>query len=206
MKSIALTGMRRIRAGAVAGLALLALTGTVAGCSSDDEGGDGGGSGGIDGAQTESAEPDATTDAEGDGETTADTAALEQLYTDYWDAMVALENGEELDATLFDGITTVAVAEEEVIRVQTFKDNGLRREGEPTIDTVTVAVDGDTATIEACKNEDGWNVVHQGEVVPDVVPEDLLVPHAHIVTVERSDEGWLINGTRPREEATISCS
>ncbi len=90
-------------------------------------------------------------------------------------------------------------------RVSSFKDNGIHREGEPTIDDITVTIDGDTARVEACKNETGWAVIDDGEEVPDAVPENLLQPHPNVVTAERVSGEWLINATLPTEGATITC-
>jgi hypothetical protein len=192
-----LSGGRRIRSGVATGAALLALTATVAGCSSDDEGGEP-----IDGAQSGSPEPSQSTD-NGNAD---DTAALEDLYADYWDARIELENSEDLDSSVFDGITTSPVKEMELTRLQPFREDGIHRQGEPEIEDVTVSVDGDAARIESCKSEADWQVIQNGEVVPDAVPENLRQPHPYVVSAERSPEGWLITGTVDSEEATITCA
>ncbi|MEO3750851.1 hypothetical protein [Streptomyces sp. B6B3] len=187
--------MRRIQTGLVAGLALLALTGTVSGCSSDD------GDEPIEGAETG---PGSSEESENDDESAAE-AEVADLYLAYWDAVIELENGDELDRSLFDGLATTGVVESEVGRVSAFKDNGVHREGEPTIENVTVTIDGDTARIEACKNEADWRVVDGNGEVPDAVPENLQRPHPNVVTAERTDGEWLITATLPTEGATITC-
>lgn len=200
MKSKTLARKLRFRAGLVAGSALLALTGTVTGCSSsEDEGGDP-----IEGAETNS--PDGPSQSPEDDDNSADIAALERLYQEYWDARVELENGEELDLSLYEGITTDTVVQQEGSQLQQFRDDGIRRQGEPAITDVTVEVDGDTARIEACKSETDWQVVQGGDVVPNAVPESLRQPHPYLVAAERSGNSWLISQTSlPEEEATISC-
>jgi hypothetical protein len=201
VKSITLTQKRRFRTGLVTGFALLALTGTVAGCSTDD---DKGGDEPIEGAQTNSPEP--SSESPEDDENSADVAALERLYQEYWDARIELENSEELDFSLYDGITTSAVREQEGSQLQQFRNDGISRQGEPSITDVTVEVTGDTARIEACKSEEGWDVVQNGDVIPDAVPETLLEPHPYLVAAERSADNWLISRTSlPKEEATITC-
>ncbi|MGP3968163.1 hypothetical protein [Streptomyces sp. 6N223] len=199
MKSITLTRKLRFRTGLVAGFALLALTGTVTGCSSsEDEGGEP-----IEGAQTNSPDPSQSPE---DDDNSADVAALERLYQEYWDARIELENTEELDFSHYDGITTSAVVEQEGTQLQQFRNDGIYRQGEPTITDVTVEVTGDTARIEACKSEEGWDVVQNGDVIPDAVPETLLAPHPYLVAAERSADSWLISRTSlPKEEATITC-
>ncbi|QKV69486.1 hypothetical protein HUT13_12345 [Streptomyces harbinensis] len=190
------SGMRnkRIRrAGPAAGLALILAT--VAGCSSDG----GNNEEPIDTGGSSSPSPD----AEG-GE--GDEADLAEFYAAYWDALVELENSEELNVELLDGFVTGELLEGEVSRLRDFRANGLSRSGEPVIEDVTITVDEDTARIESCKSEEGWDVVTGGEVIPNVVPEELLAFHPYVVTLERTSEGWLINETLPQEEATISCS
>ncbi|MBL1067610.1 hypothetical protein [Streptomyces sp. 7-21] len=194
-----LTATRRFRAGLVAGAALLAFTGTVTSCSSsgseDDET--------IEGAQTE--DPGQGGDGDQNGGAEDDVAALEELYDRYWDARVEIENAEELDMSPLEGIATDGEIESQAGRLQPFKDDGIHRRGEPAIENVTVSVEGDTARIEACKNEDGWELVQNGEVVEGALSEDVRAPHTYVVSAERQDGDWLISGTLPREEATITC-
>jgi hypothetical protein len=194
--------MRHIRTGRTrlaTVAALLALTATMAACSSDSEGSEP-----IDGAETESS-PEPSQSPEND-EDSADIAALEQLYADYWDARIELENSQELDFSLYDGITTEAVVQQEGQLLQQFRNDGIYRQGEPTITDVTVEVTGDAARIESCKNEDGWQVVIDGEVDPDALPDSLRKPHTYLVAAERSGSSWLISRTSlPAEEATITC-
>ncbi|MGP3968161.1 hypothetical protein [Streptomyces sp. 6N223] len=189
----------RIRTGLVAGAALLALAGTVAGCSSEGEDGEP-----IEGAQSDSPEPTGESPGD-DDENSADVAALEQLYQEYWDARIELENSEELDFSLYDGIATEMLVQQEGARLQPLREDGVYRRGEPTITDVTVEVTGDTARIEACKNEDGWQLLRNGEVLPDAVPDDLLKPHPYAMAAERSGDSWLISRRLPEEEATIAC-
>ncbi len=198
MKST-LTGMRRIQTGLAAGLTLLALTGTVSGCSSDD------GNEPIEGASTEPGSSDET-DNEANENEAADIAALTDLYEAYWDAMVELENSTELDPTVLDGLATQVAAETQISRMRSYHDQGIHRQGEPTFGDVTVTVDGDTATVEACKNEADWKfVTENGQEIDDPAFENLGTPQPNVLSAERVDEGWQINETLSMEEATISC-
>jgi hypothetical protein len=203
-----LNGMRRIRTGLATGLALLTLTTAAAGCSSSDSnGGDGDGDGNgndqpIEGVVTEPAGPEGP-----DADEAADIAALENLYERYWDAMVELENSKgELDPSLLDGIATDDVVESQLSRMSTYKDQGIRRQGEPEFDNVTVEADGETARIQACIDEGNWPfLAPNGEELDDPALGDLDVPQPNIVTAERSSDGWLISGNLAMEEATVSC-
>ncbi|MEV8114774.1 hypothetical protein ACWC9S_03325 [Streptomyces xiamenensis] len=182
------------RAGLAAGLALTLAT--VAGCSSD--GGDNDEP--IDTGDQSSASPDA------EGGEAEDEAALVALYEAYWDARVELENSEAGDIQVLDGIVTPEMLERELSRIRDFQSNGLSRQGGPTIENITATVNGDTARVESCKSEEGWDVVAGGEVIPGVIPAELIEVHRHVVTVEKADEGWLINETLPEEDGTLSCS
>lgn len=182
------------------GAAVLALAGTVAGCSSDS----GSEEEPIGGVETGSTDSATATDGTGDDQA-ADIAELEQLYQDYWDAWTELENTKELDFSLLDGIATETLVQQDGPRLQQFRDDGIHRRGAPTISDVTVSVTGDTARIESCKSEADWQVVQNGEVVPEAVPDALRAPHPFLMAAERSAHGWLISRTLPQEEATITC-
>ncbi|MFD7513087.1 hypothetical protein ACFV5N_27640 [Streptomyces sp. NPDC059853] len=182
------------RAGPAAGLALILAT--VAGCSSD--GGDN--EEPIDTGGTSSPSPDAE-GGEGD-----DEAALVALYEAYWDARVEVENSEAGDIHLLEGIVTPAMLEKELSRVRDFQSNGLYRQGGPVIENITATVDGDTAIVESCKSEEGWDIMKDGEVIPGVVPEELINVHGHVVTAEKGDGAWLITDTLPEEEGNVTCS
>lgn len=182
------------RAGPAAGLALILAT--VAGCSSDG----GNNEDPIDTGDTSSPSPDA------EGGEADDEAELVALYEAYWDARVEVENSEAGDIQLLSGIVTPEMLEKELSRVRDFQSNGLYRQGEPAIENITATVDGDTAIVESCKSEEGWDIVKDGEVIPGVVPDDLIDVHGHVVTAEKGDGAWLITDTLPAEEGTLSCA
>ncbi|KAB8163821.1 hypothetical protein FH609_019410 [Streptomyces sp. 3MP-14] len=183
------------RSAAPRALAAVLLLALAAGCSSSDSGADDE----IEGVATGSA------DEGGGGEQADHEAALTELYTGYWDALVGLENSGELDASLFEGIAASRVAEQELTRVRSYADAGLHRSGEPTVENVTVTVDGETARVESCVSEEDWPMVDGETVLPDVIPEELRAPHPHGVTATLTEGSWLIDGTLPAEEATLSC-
>lgn len=182
----------RTRTALLAPVLALAL---VAGCSSDD---------GESDAEA-SITPGGTEDAGGDGEpdTAADEAELEQLFLDYWAAMVELENSEELDPTVFDGLAADEVREQQVARVEPFKEAGIIAEGEPVITEVTANAEGDRATIEGCVNRDDWLFYdEEGEEVPVESDE---ATDAKVVEAERGADGWVISRHARDAEVTLSC-
>lgn len=183
------------RAGLAAGLALTLAT--VAGCSSD--GGDNDEP--INTGDQSSASPDA------EGGEAEDESALVALYEAYWDAMVELQKeSDALDASLLNDVATRAVIEAQLSRIDTYFGQGIFREGAPTIENVTVTVDGDEGRIEACKNEADWPLLKDGEPLEGGMPVELTETRPSVVTAERSADGdWLINATLPVEEATITC-
>lgn len=183
------------------GAAVLALTGTVAGCSSDS-GSDGEPIGGV---ETGAASGGGDGGQNGNGGEAADVRILKDLYRAYWDTLVDLENGAELDVAAFDGIATPGVAEDELGRLRAFREDNIRRQGEPAIDNVNVSIDGDTAHIESCKSEADWQFVVNGEVAEEMMREEAARPHPYVVSADRSSGEWLINATLRVEEATITC-
>ncbi|WP_130799694.1 hypothetical protein [Streptomyces otsuchiensis] len=127
---------------------------------------------------------------------------LNALYERYWDVMVTLENSEDMpEPDIFDGIAGGELLERQMARVRNFKDSGQWRQGEPVVEQITVEVDGDDALIQACVNEDDWDVLLDGEVVP-LAPEGST---PRVMEAERTDEGWLLARTQDAEEATITC-
>lgn len=136
-------------------------------------------------------------------DTAADEAALKQLFLDYWNTIVELENSEEIDRTAFDGIANYAVSEQQVSRVQQLKDMGVHRQGEPDISGIKVEVEGDEATIQGCVNSDEWLLYDEnGKEVPVEQGEN---SDAKLVTAEKSSDGWLITANPTEAETTISC-
>jgi hypothetical protein len=185
--------MAKLRAGVVVAPMLAVL---VVGCSSDS-----GGSGDDElTLPSTSPTPTGATDEPTD-DAAADISAVEQLHAAYWEALVGVENGGDLDPGSFAGIATDAVIEQDLSRIDSIRGSGHQREGEPVIDNVTVTVDEDEARIESCVNEDDWILVADGEEVP----LDKEGPTPRVVIAERTDGAWLISNFLSQEEATLTC-
>lgn len=130
-----------------------------------------------------------------------DVAAIQQLYADYWEALIASENGPDPDPALFDGIAAGGILEAQVARVQNMVDEEQRRVGQPIIGEAQVSVDGDQARAEACVDQQPWGVVVQEQTQPplDIEPDPIGV------VLEREGTSWIIVDRIPIANATISC-
>ncbi|NDL58706.1 hypothetical protein [Phytoactinopolyspora mesophila] len=175
----------------------------VAACGSDDESAGLDATTGAEQSPTDDELPPPNGDESGaETDTSADDeAAVEQLYDQFWDAVVSAENGPDTDPALFDGIGTGAIVEIYVSRAREWEDLGVHRDGEPQLEDITVDVDGDEARVEACKDEADWQMIADGEPVPLEDRE----PSAHVVIAERTGDGWLFTDELASDEAVISC-
>ncbi len=160
------------------------------------------------GSAAEKRSPDATTEAtagvpqsDRDGHGTDDEQHLRTLHDDFWSALVELENGDQPDPALFDGVATDGVAEEEVSRVRPARASGHTREGAPEVGEATIEMDGDEALIQACVDPEGWLLFRHGEAV-DL---DTHGASPSVVAAERTTDGWLISATGLYQRATITC-
>ncbi|MET1038561.1 MAG: hypothetical protein ABW075_09815 [Aeromicrobium sp.] len=155
---------------------MILLSGLAA-CSSDSS----------DGAEPE---PSPTATAAETSSTKVDQDAVTALYDRYWDVRVEAENAAEVDPASFAGIAEGPFVEEFLKKVRDAADIDVTREGQPTIDQVEVTVDGDTATVAACLDEDDWKFFGNGTEIdaPDEGPGPVGA------TAERRPEGWILTG------------
>ena len=91
-----------------------------------------------------------------------------------------------VDRSLFEGVATGVIVEQEVNDAESAVQDGMQYQGEPTFSDVNVVVDGDTAVVSACVDNTNW---HPASIVPSA-DSDLIVPGA--VQVERIDGVWLV--------------
>jgi hypothetical protein len=140
-------GKRGLVLGATAALIL-----SLSACSSDDS---------PSGEPTESTST-ATTDPKA-----ADEAAVTDLVDRFWDTLVASENEGNTDPQQFAGVANGVFVEKQLATLKRYKKIGLVRVGKPVISDVEVTINGDTADIKLCKNEDGWTAEQDGEPVPN---------------------------------------
>lgn len=147
---------------------------------------------------TEPAEPTPTEDPDA-----AAIAAIEAQYQAYWDAVVASENGQD-EATSYPELQAVAtevVVQTQIANVRELVNTDVTRDGEPVVGPPQVTVDGDTARLESCVDEDGWNVYQNGEPLD----RELLGPQPRVFDLEQVDGQWLVSELVDQSEATITC-
>ena len=181
--------MSKLRAGVVV-VPLLAVLAT--GCSSE-----GGGSG-----DDELTVPTPTPTAEEVGDPSADEAALRALFVAYYEGLAEIENAEETDPAVLEGVVDGSVLEEQIGRIQQLKNAGLRMAGEPVISDVVIEGDADTSVVQGCVDQSARAFFDsEGEPVP--VQDD--GPEATAVAAERTADGWLITEDRGAEGATMTC-
>jgi hypothetical protein len=182
-----MTRISNVRAGVVL-LPLLAVL--AVGCSSDG-GGDDELTLPTSGPTAEEAEEPAETEGE-----------LEALYRAYYSALVEMENADEVDPSLLDGITGDRVREEQVERIRQLKKAGVAIDGESVITHVTAELSGEEALVQGC-------VDTSGRTFYDAAGDELSVeqdgPDVSVVAAERTSDGWLITEDRGAEGATITC-
>lgn len=128
----------------------------------------------------------------------ADIAAV---YDDYWAAVIASENGPTADRALFEGIAIDVALEAQIRRVERMIDNGVKRSGEPEIGKPHITVNGDTARVEACVNQDSWSSTVEGST-PEAQSSG---PRPMLVDLRMVEGNWYVSAAVPQKEATLTC-
>lgn len=131
-----------------------------------------------------------------------DVAAIEDVFARYIDAIVTMQNEQKPDAALLYGVAGEEVVIDEMQKVLRYVDMGLRRVGAPEVGEPQVTVDGDTARLEVCINEDTWTAeVDSGaEIVGDP-----LGSRPRVYALTQSDDGWMVTALLPQDSAVIVC-
>lgn len=120
-----------------------------------------------------------------------DRQEVEALYERYWDLRVESENVPELLDGHYDGVIVQDLVEFEEMKIGRYQSMGLVRVGAPSVTDVEVEVDGDSARIVACLDEDEWEAEIEGEIVPPP-DEDLLGSTPVGADAERQDGRWIL--------------
>ncbi|ROS30711.1 hypothetical protein EDF34_0350 [Cellulomonas sp. PhB150] len=161
----------------------------LAGCSSDPEPADA-----PSASPTTSATPTPTAD---DAQA---EAAVAEVVEKYVAAMASMENEGQVDPAPMFGIASDAVAKEESARVKDLVDQGIHREGHPTLGEPTITVDGTTARYEVCMNQDGWVGVYEDQ---KLATEYGPLPTGWDLTL--ADDAWTVTATVPDKDVTLTC-
>lgn len=128
-------------------------------------------------------------------------ASIEAQYQRYWDVIVTSEN--TLDDS-YEELTSVAVepvAQTQVAYVRNLRNNGVTREGAPELGPPEITVDGSTARVEGCVDEDPWIASVDGEQIA----VEQRGPTPRVFVFELVDGAWLVSERLEPTEATITC-
>jgi hypothetical protein len=125
----------------------------------------------------------------------ADEAAVRAAYDAFWEAIITTRQGKP-DQALLQGVARGRVVEDELKVAQYYADHGISLRGRPVVDDVVVAVEGETALVQACVDHNGW--------LPEGVQATGEPPRPTDVTLERADGAWLVTAFNDAE-GTASC-
>lgn len=131
-----------------------------------------------------------------------DVAAIEDVFGRYVDAIVTMENGPTVDPALLYDVAAEQVTTDEIQRVLRYQEMGIRRVGAPEVGEPVVTVDGDTARLEVCFDEDDWTAESEAG---QAIVEEPFGPLPRVFELTRGDGGWLVSAVVVDDPATITC-
>ncbi|KGM11646.1 hypothetical protein N868_08275 [Cellulomonas carbonis T26] len=135
---------------------------------------------------------------------TADPAVVAdvlEVHSAFWDAVIASENGPDPDAAPFFAIASEEVTGQQVGRVAQYLDIGMKRSGAPELGEPVVTVDGTTARVEQCVNQDPWVAI--GPDGTEVAADDGVLPQGWELT--EADGSWKVTRLFGAQETEIQC-
>ena len=92
-----------------------------------------------------------------------DEKAAIGTYQKFWDIMIDAQNSGQVKNSDFEGVARGTFVEARVKRIRDYKDQKIRRVGEPELDAFEASITGDQATVTACFNEDDWRFERDGK-------------------------------------------
>ena len=151
-------------------IATLLLSGSLSACSGDES------------------SPVATKTTATPDPKAVDTAAVKALYERYWAAMAEAENNADADPKRFATILQGPYGERYLKLVRDYESEGIVREGQAVITDLDVKLNGDSAIVIACVDEDDWLFKKDGKFLD----QPKLGTKPATAEVERSGDGWMI--------------
>lgn len=133
----------------------------------------------------------------------ADQADVVNLANRYWAAVVESQNTGNDSRELFADVATGGVIELQLGKVAQYKKLGLLRVGEPKITEVEAEVNGDTAQISLCLNEDDWAAEVDGQPVE---AGEKFGNGAWGARVDKVDGRWLVAEISAPKDIEKSCA
>ena len=126
--------------------------------------------------------------------------AVSAVVEKYVTAMVTMENSGQVDPAPMFGIASDDVAKQEAARVKDLVDQGIHREGHPTLGEPTITVDGSSARYEVCMDQDAWVGVYEDQkLATDYGP----LPTGWDLALV--DDAWVVTATVPDKDVTLTC-
>jgi len=123
-------------------------------------------------------------------------------YQKFWDILIAAQNSGEVKSSAFEGIATGTFVEARIKRIRDYRDQKIRRVGEPEFSAFEASVNDDRATVTACFNEDEWGFERDGQSVE--VEKKGSGPVG--TQLERSGDGWIMTELLEPDTITKDCS
>ena len=151
-------------------IAALLLSGSLSACSGDES------------------PPAATKTTATPDPKAVDTASVKDVYERYWAAMAEAENNADADPKRFADILQGPYGERYLKKVRDYRAQGIVRAGQAVITDLDVKLNGDTATVIACVDEDDWLFKQDGKLMD---PPKLGTKPA-TAEVTRTADGWII--------------
>lgn len=165
-------GRQRASAAAVTGVLLLG----VGACSGSD----------AEPLAEASSQPTATVDP-----VAKDQADVTALVNRFWAIIVQGQNSADTDRGQFRGVAEGTFIENEFRKLDGYADQGIKRIGQPTVSSIDVVVDGDTAQVAHCIDEDAWTAEKNGEPLDPILSGN----RPFGLTASRTADGWIITDT-----------
>lgn len=134
--------------------------------------------------------------------TDAEAANAVAVYKKYWAAVESAQNVGKVEAGQFDGIADGPIVERFINRVSGDADNGIKRVGRPELSDYEATVDGDSATVLVCLNQDKWTFEFNGEPIKQ---EKSGTEPVGAKATQR-DGGWIITEQLVSADLTKECS
>ncbi|MDT0166768.1 hypothetical protein Q9R32_14535 [Actinotalea sp. AC32] len=128
-------------------------------------------------------------------------AEVLEVHSAFWDAVIASENGPDPDAAPFFAIASEEVTGQQVGRIAQYLEIGMKRSGAPELGEPVVTVDGTTARVEQCVNQDPWVAI--GPDGTEVAADDGVLPQGWELT--ETDGSWKVTRLFGAQEAEIQC-
>lgn len=130
-------------------------------------------------------------------------AAVEDLTTRYWEAVVASEKTATPTGSSSRTLPSEHTSSASSPSSRLTRRSVSARVGQPVIADIEVTIKGDTADIRLCKNEDDWTAEQDGEPVPN---DKKFGDDPWGAEASKVDDKWLITDVRLPPRGSKTCA